>query len=266
VTLNRTACIALTLLTFFSAAASAQATRTWVSGVGDDANPCSRTAPCKTFAGAIAKTASGGEISALDPGGYGAVTITKSITIDGGGQIASIIATNSTSGVVINAPEANVILRNLSMLGAGTGSHGVRVLSARQVHIDNLAVSGFATAVGVAPTGTSVSVLIERARLTQNGTGLSVDGSAASATARLSDSTVLQNASGLVTTGNGSIISYDNNRLMGNGVDGSPTAVIGAHVAPEPIVGAPVLAPVTRPGIPPKAARTPTDCGLVRNP
>src|ERR1035437_2258264 len=68
-----------------SAPASAQATRTWISGVGDDANPCSRTAPCKTFPGAISKTAAGGEIDALDPGGFGAVTITKSITIDGSG-------------------------------------------------------------------------------------------------------------------------------------------------------------------------------------
>src|ERR687890_2297843 len=58
-----------------------QATRTWVSGVGDDANPCSRTAPCKTFAGAISKTANGGEINCLDPGGFGGVTITKSLTI-----------------------------------------------------------------------------------------------------------------------------------------------------------------------------------------
>src|SRR5258705_5331252 len=66
-----------------SSLAQAQATRTWVSGVGDDANPCSRTAPCKTFAGAISKTAKDGEIDALDPAGFGAVTITKSITIDG---------------------------------------------------------------------------------------------------------------------------------------------------------------------------------------
>src|SRR4051812_32555835 len=64
-----------------SAPASAQATRTWVSGVGDDANPCSRTAPCKTFGGAISKTAPSGEINVLDPGGFGGVTITKSITI-----------------------------------------------------------------------------------------------------------------------------------------------------------------------------------------
>src|SRR3712207_8357645 len=66
-----------------SAVAQAQATRTWVSGVGDDVNPCSRTAPCKTWAGAISKTAAGGEIDALDPGGYGTLTITKSITVDG---------------------------------------------------------------------------------------------------------------------------------------------------------------------------------------
>src|SRR4051812_37920006 len=76
--------------------AQAQATRTWVSGVGDDANPCSRTAPCKTFAGAISKTASGGEINCIDPGGFGAVTITKSITIDGGGTFGSVLAAGTT--------------------------------------------------------------------------------------------------------------------------------------------------------------------------
>src|SRR5438552_5098616 len=87
----------------FSQASSAyaQATRTWVSGVGDDANPCSRTAPCKTFAGAISKTADGGEIDCIDPGGFGAVTITKSITIDGGGTFASILA-SGTTGVNVN--------------------------------------------------------------------------------------------------------------------------------------------------------------------
>ena len=71
--------------------AEAQATRTWVSGVGDDANPCSRTAPCKTFAGAISKTAAGGEINCLDPGGFGAVTITKSMTIDCTGTFGSTL-------------------------------------------------------------------------------------------------------------------------------------------------------------------------------
>src|SRR2546423_2744153 len=84
-------------------AAFGQATRTWVSGTGDDANPCSRTAPCKTFAGAISKTAAGGEIDALDPGGFGAGTITKGMTIDGGGgQVASLLV-SGTHGIVVQA-------------------------------------------------------------------------------------------------------------------------------------------------------------------
>src|SRR5437667_12820753 len=89
--------------------AHAQAFRTWVSGVGDDANPCSRTAPCQTFAGAISKTAAGGEIDALDPGGFGAVTITKSIIIDGGNMLAGVLV-SGTNGIVVNAaPTARVV-------------------------------------------------------------------------------------------------------------------------------------------------------------
>ena len=87
-------------LCVLAAPAQAQATRTWVSGVGDDVNPCSRTAPCKTFAGAISKTAAGGEINCLDPGGFGTVTITKSITIDCTGTIGSILKANKVAQAV----------------------------------------------------------------------------------------------------------------------------------------------------------------------
>src|ERR1051325_1908640 len=88
--------------------AQAQATRTWVSGVGDDVNPCSRTAPCKTFAGAISKTAKDGEISCLDPGGFGAVTITKSIYINGThGQGYGSILSSLTNGIIINITDVN---------------------------------------------------------------------------------------------------------------------------------------------------------------
>src|SRR3982750_954931 len=85
-----------------SAPAHAQATRTWVSGVGDDANPCSRTAPCKTFAGAISKTAAAGEINCLDPGGFGGVTITKSITISSEGFEAGVLV-SGTNAIIVNA-------------------------------------------------------------------------------------------------------------------------------------------------------------------
>src|ERR1700745_3965303 len=92
---------AMAMPLLYSAPAQAQATRTWVSGVGDDANPCSRTAPCKTFAGAISKTANGGEIDVLDPGGFGALTITKSITINATGVTAGVLVAG-TNGITIN--------------------------------------------------------------------------------------------------------------------------------------------------------------------
>src|SRR5580765_1875593 len=101
----------------FATSASAQATRTWVSGVGDDANPCSRTAPCKTFAGAISKTAAGGEISVLDPGGFGGVTITKAITLNGDGTLAGILAAG-TNAIIVNAGVNDVVvIRSLSING-----------------------------------------------------------------------------------------------------------------------------------------------------
>jgi len=127
---------------------NAQATRTWVSGVGDDANPCSRTAPCKTFAGAISKTAVGGEIDALDPGGFGALTITKGITIDGGGgQVASVLV-NGTNGIVVAAGAADtVILRNLRINGikngASGGLSGVRFISGGSLIVDKCEIFGF---------------------------------------------------------------------------------------------------------------------------
>jgi hypothetical protein len=142
---------ALALLASLSLPASsfAQATRTWVSGVGDDANPCSRVAPCKTFAGAISKTAAGGEIDALDPGGYGALTITKAITIDGGGgQVASILVSGTPGITVAAQPFDRVIIRNMRFDGlmGGTstpGTNGIRIVSGYSTRIENSTIFGF---------------------------------------------------------------------------------------------------------------------------
>ena len=126
-----------------SSVAQAQATRTWVSGVGDDANPCSRTAPCKTFAGAISKTATCGEISVLDPGGFGAVTITKAITINGDGTLAGILAAG-TNGIIVNAAAtSDVIIRGISIDGACTGLDGIRFLAGRHLRIENCTIYNF---------------------------------------------------------------------------------------------------------------------------
>jgi len=134
--------VVLTLACFVPVA-SAQATRTWVSGVGDDANPCSRTAPCKTFAGAISKTATLGEIDTLDPGGFGGVTITKSITIDGTSGIAGVLV-SGTNGIIVNASSSSVvILRNLDLNGVGTGTNGIFIVGAGDVRIENCKIYGF---------------------------------------------------------------------------------------------------------------------------
>src|ERR1700742_3346326 len=121
---------------FGAVAAHAQATRTWVSGVGDDVNPCSRTAPCKTFAGAISKTAAAGAINCLDPGGFGAVTITKSMTIDCSEVFGSVLV-SGTNGIVISGAGIKVVLRNLDIQGVNTGINGVSILNAAEVIIDH---------------------------------------------------------------------------------------------------------------------------------
>ena len=135
--------------------AQAQASRTWVSGVGDDANPCSRTAPCKTWAGAISKTAACGEIDALDPGGYGAVTITKSITLDGTGTLASILA-SLVNGIVINAASTDVItIRGISINGFCNGINGINVLQAKTVNVEDCVIFRFNTGNGITVNETS---------------------------------------------------------------------------------------------------------------
>ena len=126
-----------------SSEASAQATRTWVSGVGDDANPCSRTAPCKTFPGAISKTASGGTIDALDPGGFGAVTITKPITLEAIGAVAGVLV-SGTNGIVINAQTNDtVILRGLSIDGTGSGLAGIKVFAVGKLIVERCTITEF---------------------------------------------------------------------------------------------------------------------------
>ena len=212
---TRTPLRALSVFAFLIAltgAAHAQATRTWVSGVGDDANPCSRTAPCKTYAGAISKTARDGEISTLDPGGFGAVTLTKSITINGGGTgqgYGSILAA-LTNGVIINITDPadtrkTVRLNWLDINGASTGVNAIRVLSATNVFVENTNIDGFTNhgidvnlAVG---NTTGVSLMVKHTSIrncTQNGIGITNAGSG-QVVATISDSKIQKCSNGIST-------------------------------------------------------------------
>jgi len=163
----------LAIATFILAVTSlaqAQASRTWVSGVGDDANPCSRTAPCKTWAGAISKTAACGEIDALDPGGFGAVTITKSITLDGTGTFASILA-SLVNGIVINAAATDVVtIRGISINGFCNGINGINILQAKTVNVEDCVIFRFSTGNGITVNETSDLALNVRNTVIRNNT------------------------------------------------------------------------------------------------
>lgn len=186
-----------------SITAMTQATRTWVSGIGDDANPCSRTAPCKTLAGAISKTATGGEINVLDPGGFGAVTITKSITIDGGGVIGSILS-SATNGIIVNAPGALVTIRNFSINGAGTtlGINGIRVLAVKKLLVENCTVANFsANGIDFNNSTTAADIMINNTSIQNTNGGISYagpSGSTGSAGFTVIDGCHIQ---GITTTG-----------------------------------------------------------------
>ncbi len=232
----RTALVFLGCTLLGSSLASAQASRTWVSGVGDDANPCSRTAPCKTFAGAISKTAAGGEISVLDPGGYGAVTITKSMTISGYGEHASILAAG-TNGININGAGVVVQLKHLQLDGLGTGLVGICALLAAVLVVDDVSIWGFQTGIqvesgnalidhalvtsnsvfGVNALGTS-SVTVENSMFMNNGTALQAGGTSR---LRLANNGIYNNLLGF-GCGGGTLASAGNNRKGGNGAGGGP--------------------------------------------
>jgi hypothetical protein len=223
-------------LTFAATPASAQATRTWISGVGDDANPCSRTAPCKTFAGAISKTAPGGEINCLDPGGFGALTITKAIQLLCEGVVGGVLV-SGTNGLVVSAGASDVVvISGLDIMGLGTGLDGIQFNSGAALHVRKTSIKGFvnnginfqpngaaklfvtdtyisetgtsATFAGiqVRPSGSSATVDINNTQIVNNGFGIVVDGSATSGTIRgiVRNSMIAGSVHNGISTSNGS--------------------------------------------------------------
>jgi hypothetical protein len=178
--------------------AHAQSSRTWVSTVGDDANPCSRTAPCKTFAMAVAKAASNGEVNALDAGTYGIVNITKSMTINGVGTMTAI-GNSAANGVIVTAAATDVIiLRNIAINGGDNGINGIKVVGARIVQVDHCWIYG------------------------QETHGINVDATD-SVSLKVND-TVIENCAGdgihIRTTAGTAVLSVDNVRIQDCGSDG----------------------------------------------
>ena len=164
---------------FRTAPAHAQATRTWVASLpsgGDDINPCSRTAPCKTFAAALTKTIAGGLINCVDADGFGTITITKSITIDCAGTGGGILATLGANGVTIATANITVILRGLRIEGAGSGGTGVNFLNGSVLHLQDSSISRFSAGLNFAPpSGVTSRLVVTNSSISENaGPGLNI--------------------------------------------------------------------------------------------
>jgi hypothetical protein len=250
--------LGLILPALASAPAHAQASRTWVSGVGDDANPCSRTAPCKTFAGAISKTAAAGEINCLDPGGFGGLTITKSITVNCHEVFGSVLVAGTNAIVIAAAAADRVVLRNLQIQGLGGSANpglvGVKIISAASVSIEDCVVTQFSQQ-GILDqrSGAGGKLMVKNTVLTLNGgSGISVAGVATN-NAVLDGVQSFNNAFGLaaatgnnvtvkrsvfssngtgVTADNGANISVDGSAINSNGtgVNGSGVRVSDSDI------------------------------------
>jgi hypothetical protein len=283
--------------------AGAQSNRTWVSGVGNDFDACSVTAPCKTFAGAFGKTAAGGEIDVLTPGGFGNVTITHSITINSDNLQAGVVVSGG-GAITINAGATDtVVLRGLDMEGLGTDPTAINVFKVGTLVIDNTTINNFTqygistlsntstastefhltnlivrnagtagvllkqpsgqisaaldavtldhggsglqvmdnaratirnslvsnnTAAGLqaqAAVGTA-DLSVENTAVSANGTGIQAGGSTQASTVRISNVTVIDNTTGIGIGTAGSVLSFGNNSITGNGTNGAPSGTV----------------------------------------
>jgi len=236
--------------------AHAQATRTWVSGVGDDANPCSRTAPCKTFAGAISKTAPQGEINVLDPGGFGAVTITKSITISSESFEAGVLV-SGTNGIVVNVTSSDVVvLRGLDFEGLGTGLNGITFIGGGALHVEKSVIHHFTqNGINFAPTAASgAKLFVEDCYIRENGASTSTGGivvrpaaAGAGANAILNRVQLDNNSTGVIvdstnTTVGGISATIRDSEVSGSANNGLSAIATASHAAVTMMVDGATLA------------------------
>lgn len=211
----------------------AQSVRTWVSGTGDDVNPCSRSAPCRTFAGALSKTAEAGEISVLNPGSYGTVTINKAVTINGNGALAGINAAGAT-GVTVNVttnPEtATVILREIAINGMQTGSNGIRYLAGKTLMVDHCWIHSIGSGIGIsadlAANGNLkvIDTVIEDIRF---GIGIVMTSDARSELLATIDGTRIMNCSGAGIVAQDHVRAAINNSIITHNLNGILTTPVG---------------------------------------
>lgn len=227
---------AAAILTTIATPALAQSTRTFVASNGDDAMPCSRTAPCRTFATAFDRTATNGEINVVDTGSYGPITITRSLTIRAVGVEAGVII-NAGSAITINAGASDrVTLQGLDIEGLTTGTNGVRILQAGDVLLENMRIHRFSFAAVSVQTASNTTITISNSTLQSNASGVRVEPTGiGSGHAKVLDTLIVDSANaGLLVDGTGNDIEFAGTRIFGGkpfrAVNGGVVRSFGGNV------------------------------------
>jgi hypothetical protein len=211
--------------------AQAQATRTWVSGVGDDANPCSRTAPCKTFAGAISKTAASGEIDCLDPGGFGAVTITKALTLDCTQGFGSILVAGTNAITVAAGASDRVVIRGISFQGVNPatspGLTAIQLNSGGQLSVERCFINGFSQN-GISASVTAASTIyVTNTYITNVNNGIVVDTTAGNVQVVVDHTTIANPATNGFKANGGSVLATITNSVISNAPGSGVVGTVG---------------------------------------
>ena len=236
-------------------AARAESISTYVSGRGNDGNSCTNSKPCKTLQRALALTAPGGQINALDSADYGYVTINKAVSIVSAKGSTGVLAPSSVSGITINAGATDVVnLQGLEIDGAGSGANGIQFISGAALNVKDSVIRGFNNGINFQPTGASTlslshalisnnstgvafrsstagSNVLDNVQIVGNGTGISVTGtnSATPVNVTIQNSVVANNPSVGVMAGNYSNVTVTNSTLANNGV-GLQAQSVSAHL------------------------------------
>jgi parallel beta helix pectate lyase-like protein len=242
----RWALLTVSLLTLGLPTGAFGQARTFVSGVGNDANTCSRTAPCKTFAGAITKTDTGGEIDVLDPGGFGAVTVTKAITINANGVPAGVLV-SGTNGIVVAAPASAIVtLRGLDIDGVGSGLTGINVTGAGTVRVEDSSIYGFTqSGINFEPSNTGAKLFVVNSSIYGNaGDGVLADPpSGGAASVVLSNDNIETNACGIVASSFGSSSPFSADcGTPASGTAAGPATITATNTSASGNTGAGVFA------------------------
>jgi len=201
-------------------------TRTYVSGTGNDSNPCTATSPCLTFAAALALTTAGGEIYVLNSANYGPVTINKAVTITSEGAMGGVLATSGTA-ITISAGATDVVnLRGLDIDGGNTGGIGVQFNSGQALNVQKSVIHNFSSSgINFAPSGTS-ALFVSDTTVSNNGSnGISLSNSATGAVSRV---TASKNGAGILAVGSSVSLTVTDSVAGNNtyGIGGSSSAVM----------------------------------------